>query len=275
MDKNSAALIETIKTWLATQEHLPEITDHEIHTFLHSNYYDVEKTKSTIENYYTFRTSCKGTFSDLDVLSEELQSTMAVVEMIFPPQPTPEGYKLAIFRFATTDASKFNVYSATKFASLCLDQWLKEDGLIEGHIIIYDLAGCHLGQLARLRFFPVKNYFYFVQEALPIRMKEMHFANIPSIMDKILLFLKPFMKRELLDVMHLHTTNESLLKVIPANCLPNEYGGTAGPFKQFKDEFQAKLLANRDAILQAEMEQRVDERKRASRGYGLFNMFRK
>ncbi|XP_052563849.1 alpha-tocopherol transfer protein-like isoform X2 [Culex pipiens pallens] len=275
MDKELGLHLITIKEWLSTQRHLPPISDQEIKTFLHSNYYDLEKTKVTIENYYTFRTNCKDFFSNLDLNSEELQRMMTVVDMGILPQTTPEGYKIIVVRLADTDASKFSQISYSKFAAIALEEWLKEDGLAEGHVIIYDFTGCHLGHIAKLGIFPTKNYLYYIQEALPIRMKGMHFANIPSFVDKILLLMKPFMKRELYDVLHLHSTNEALQKFVPPNCLPSEYGGTAGPFKPFRDEFYGKLLANREAILRGETEKQVVESERASRGNGWFSMFRR
>lgn len=275
MDKELGLHLITIKTWLETQRHLPAINDKELKIFLHSNYYDLEKTKITIENYYTFRTRCKDFFSNLDLQSEELQNMRNVVDIGVLPKATPEGYKIVIVRLADTDASKFSQISFCKFAAICLEEWLKEDGLAEGHVIIYDFTGCHLGHIARLGIYPTKNYLYYIQEALPIRMKGMHFANIPSFIDKIMLLMKPFMKRELYDVLHLHSTNEELHKFVPPNCLPSEYGGTAGPFKPFRDEFYEKLLAKRDIILKEEVDKRVVESERESRGYGWFSMFRR
>lgn len=79
-----------------------------MHRFLHSNYYDVEETKVTIENFYTMRTRFRDLFSNPDLLCDELQNAMAIADFTPLPQATPEGYKVVIFRLADTDPSHFS-----------------------------------------------------------------------------------------------------------------------------------------------------------------------
>ncbi|XP_063917465.1 uncharacterized protein LOC135133125 isoform X2 [Zophobas morio] len=48
--------VETIKNWLKTQPHLPEVMeDAPIKNFLHLSNFSVEKTKRKIDMYYTIR----------------------------------------------------------------------------------------------------------------------------------------------------------------------------------------------------------------------------
>lgn len=69
--------IEHLRQWCAKQPHLPKVTDSELVIFLHSNYYRIEPTKTTIENYYTFRTHVPEFFSNRDPLgSKELRKSM-------------------------------------------------------------------------------------------------------------------------------------------------------------------------------------------------------
>lgn len=54
-------------------------------------------------------------------------------------------------------------------------------------------------------------------------------------MDKVLALMRPFMKKELMDVMHLHTTIDSFVdKHLAKKYLPNEYGGEAGSIKDIQ-----------------------------------------
>lgn len=55
--------IQILREWCEKQPHLPKIQDVELAIFLHSNYYHIEPTKSTIENYYTYRTHAPELFS--------------------------------------------------------------------------------------------------------------------------------------------------------------------------------------------------------------------
>lgn len=53
-------------------------------------------------------------------------------------------------------------------------------------------------------------------------------------MDKILALMRPFMKKELMDVLQLHGNLDSFDKYVPRDMLPNECGGKAGPLKELQ-----------------------------------------
>lgn len=73
---------------------------------------------------------------------------------------------------------------------------------------------------------------------MPVRLKGLHYINTVSFMDKILALMRPFMKKELIDVLHLHSTVESFSKNVSTDQLPNEYGGKAGTFNELRGTFQ-------------------------------------
>lgn len=61
-------------------------------------------------------------------------------------------------------------------------------------------------------------------------------------MDKVLALMRPFMKKELLDVMHLHSTMDTFLeKYVPNAMMPNEYGGSAGTVKEIQGEIKLQM----------------------------------
>lgn len=54
-------------------------------------------------------------------------------------------------------------------------------------------------------------------------------------MDKVLALMRPFMKKELMDVMHLHSTLDTFIdKHVALELMPNEYGGSAGSIKEIQ-----------------------------------------
>lgn len=58
-------------------------------------------------------------------------------------------------------------------------------------------------------------------------------------MMKLIALVRPFLRKELFDVMHFHSSGyETLYEYIPKNMLPNEYGGNAGKL----DEIHKKSL---------------------------------
>lgn len=71
--------IESLREWCEKQPHLPRIEDSFLAMFLHSNYYRMQPTKNTIENYYTTRTHVPEFFSNRDPLGEkELRQTFKI-----------------------------------------------------------------------------------------------------------------------------------------------------------------------------------------------------
>lgn len=66
--------IKSLQEWCAKQPFLPKITDSELALFLHSNYYLMEPTKTTIDTFYTVRTHVPEFFTNRDpVSSKELR----------------------------------------------------------------------------------------------------------------------------------------------------------------------------------------------------------
>lgn len=65
--------IQEILDWIESQEHLPLMDEIEIIQIYHSNYYDVKKTKKSIELYFTYRTHFTDMFKNMDVESEGIK----------------------------------------------------------------------------------------------------------------------------------------------------------------------------------------------------------
>lgn len=134
------------------------------------------------------------------------------------------------------------------------------------------MTGISLGHLARLGIFPIKNILYYLQEALPFRLKGLHFFNIVSFIDKIVFLMKPFMKKEMWDIFHLHTNVENLYKFIDAKVMPSDYpGGEAEPLTHLHAESFQQLLACHDYFLEEEQTRRVDEKARLKSKGGMFS----
>lgn len=71
----------------------------------------------------------------------------------------------------------------------------------------------------------MKNFVYYIQEALPLRLKAVHFINMVPMIERILAMARPFLKKELLEMIHFHTNVDGLFPFIPQRNLPVEYGG--------------------------------------------------
>ncbi|XP_066592372.1 alpha-tocopherol transfer protein-like [Prorops nasuta] len=266
--------IESLQEWCKKQPHLPKITDSELALFLHSNYYLMEPTKTTIDTYYTVRSHVPEFFSGRDPLGHKgLRQALNVAIHTPLRMPTKEGHRIIFGKLIDFDASHYVYNDCMKYFNMVLDLWLYEEGTVEGHIILVDMQGVTLGHAGRLNPLGLKKFLYYLQEGLPVRLKGLHFVHTSAVMDIILNMMKPFMKKELMDVLHLHQTLDSLDKYIPREALPNELGGKAGTVEELKEAQLKNLEKHRAWFQKEEATARVDEAMRPGKGKTATDIF--
>uniref|UniRef100_A0A182V4R8 CRAL-TRIO domain-containing protein n=1 Tax=Anopheles merus TaxID=30066 RepID=A0A182V4R8_ANOME len=229
--------VQKLGEWVKSQPHLPPVTELELILFLHSNYYDLEAAQRTIECYYTFRTSCKNLFGNRNLDKDAILMAMDVL------------------------------------ALMCVDIQLWEEGCNNGSILIIDMDGIHLGHLPKLGIFTLKDLLYFIQEGLPIRLKGLHLANVVPFIDRIMTMIRPFMKKELLEMLHLHTKIHTLFPYIPQHLLPSDYGGMAQSRKSLRDNLYNYTISCGDHLARYDQVKRVDENKRLAKPRTMGNFF--
>ena len=77
--------IKLLKNWCSSEKHLPKnISDLELYIFLHSNYYEINETKKTIEAFYSIRSNVKEFFCNRDPIgSKDLRDFFNVWYVVF------------------------------------------------------------------------------------------------------------------------------------------------------------------------------------------------
>lgn len=259
--------IQMLREWYNKQPHLPKITDSELALFLHSNYYRLEPTKATIDAYYTIRTHVPEFFSDRDPLGcKTLRKAFKTVSCQILNGTTKDGYKILYGCLIDTDPANYVYNDGMKYLNMLIDLWLLTEGTSSGHVILFDLKNVTFGHAGRLSPMGLKKYLYYLQEALPVRLKGLHFMNTSAVMDIILNMMKPFMKKELMDMLYMHATDESLAKHMPLSVLPNESGGKSGPLMELHRAELKKLEDHRDWFREEESTNRVNESLRIGKG---------
>ena len=83
---------------------------------------------------------------------------------------------------------------------MVIDTYQRSIGTTPGHITIVELKGLSMGYLSKFSAIGFKKFAAYLQEALPVRLKAVHFINTNSVMDIIFNMMKPFMKKELVDI---------------------------------------------------------------------------
>ncbi|XP_025997247.1 alpha-tocopherol transfer protein-like isoform X2 [Solenopsis invicta] len=193
--------IQSLKEWCEKQSHLPKIEDSFLALFLHSNYYQMESTKRTIENYYTTRTHSSEFFCNRDPLEEkELRQAFKVSSIFRLNGVTKNGYKMIYRTFLDADPSHYIFKNDVKYGLMLLDMSFLMDGTNNGYVLICDASKLSFGHVIRMNPLEVKKCFYYIQEAAPVRLKAMHIINTPFAMRLFMRIAKPFIKQELMDM---------------------------------------------------------------------------
>lgn len=269
LPENRKKELQKVRTWLATQPHLPELNDEYIYLFLHGCYYSVEKAKTCIENYFTIRSNTPMLFAGRDVYNPKLQSMLCLAHLARLPKLTSEGYRVLMYSLRDPDPTKMFFNEAVKGFCMYNDCILSEDGLSEGYVIIFDMKGVSIGHLARVSLPAVRAFLLYIQEAHPARLKAVHILNTASWIHHILRIVVPLVKTEMMSIIHFHKGN--IPDGVPLELLPMDYGGEAPTMQELDDE--VKGMIDKYAIWLRETEEiRTDESKRAKKvsWWGLF-----
>ncbi|RVE47935.1 hypothetical protein evm_007449 [Chilo suppressalis] len=243
-----------IKEWLKQEPHLPdEFDDQRIMTFLRGCKFSLEKTKRKLDMYFTMRTAVPEFFNDRDVTRPELQEILNIVQM--PPLPglTPEGRRVIVMRGLDKDIQTPNVADAFKLALMLGDVRLVEEKEgVAGDVYILDASVATPTHFAKFTPTLVKKFLVCVQEAYPVKLKEVHVINVSPLVDKIVNFVKPFIKDKIKERIFLHTDTNDLYKYVPKEMLPTEYGGNAGSMNDLHNAWVKKLEEYKDWFAEQE-----------------------
>lgn len=183
--------------------------------------------------YYTMRNAIPEFFSNRDIDRPELSEIMDIADM--PPLPglTPKGCRVVCLRAVDRENMPSNVSDGMKLALMIGDIRLYEEKVgVAGDVYILDASVATPTHFAKFTPALVKKFLVCVQEAYPVKLKEVHVINISPLVDTIVNFVKPFLKEKIRERIHIHSNLEDLYKFVPKEMLPAEYGGQAGPIKE-------------------------------------------
>ncbi|KAK5638181.1 hypothetical protein RI129_012476 [Pyrocoelia pectoralis] len=275
-DKNPKLRKEDVmmlKEWTEKQLHLPEVPELHLIFFLHSCYYSIEKAKATINAFFTYRAHCPEFFKNRDPTSPALRAHFDVAEFLHLPKKTPDGNQIVLFRYIDTEIKKFDLSEQIKIFDMSVVQWMMENGTPEGVVILCDLKGLSLAHIMKANLLSIKKACMYVQDALFIRLKSIHFINVGQYMDVLMNLVKPFMKNELINSIHFHSqTMKNMYKYIPIECLPKDYGGLQPSLQEIHDA-NLQRLTNFADYYQNEDSYIADESKRVGKPTNANDLF--
>ncbi|CAG9791973.1 unnamed protein product [Diatraea saccharalis] len=275
-DKNpqlTAEDVEEIRKWLKNQLHLPHsyITDLDIVLAHHRCGYDIEMTKRVIDLNYTLRTL----FTFYSYRQPDKSLERACHTWLITPlnMPTLKGYRAVYCHLLDPDVKNFVYSDVVRAFIMIMDLLLYEEGTWPGVAVVVDMNNVTISHTTGIDLNVAQEFFYFLQEAMFIQLKEFHFINAPSFVDKLLSMLKPIMTLKMLDMIKVHQVgSDSLYRYISKAALPKEMGGQNKNLATLRDEIWEKVKAN-SQFFEEEAKKRVDESKRPGTPMTITSIF--
>lgn len=209
------------------------ITDEQLILFYLSCDGDPKFTVETIKEYYISRVSGSGPllFINRRMDRAEFIEQLEVVRFGIVPTRLANGCGIVIHGLKNFSYSLYNMEHAMAMLIMTLDALVYDDPPPTGLIMLFDMKGVGLLHLTKIRMGLLRTFSYYLQQGLPIKLEAVHVLNTAYFIDKVMAIIKPLLKKDLIEKIHFHPPNMDLQKftdtVVPMNCLPEDFGGTA------------------------------------------------
>ncbi|CAG4943704.1 unnamed protein product [Parnassius apollo] len=137
-----------------------------------------------------------------------------------------------------------------KLFFLATDAWLlSNDELEESDIVIMDVKDISLKFLTKFNMSVAKKIAKYQQEVVPTRLKQVHIVNTPVVVDTIYGVMKPFLKKELTEMIYFHQPkSQTLYKYLDKEDLPEDYGGTRPKMEELNKSIVELLMKYRERL---------------------------
>jgi hypothetical protein len=248
--------VQTIKKWLHTQKHLPEIMeDAKIRNFLLLNKCSVENTKQKIDMYYTIRSLLPDWYEHCNPKLPFIKDYMNVSYTVVHPKLVEDMYRVTFVGVKkphvtsplTTALLFFNIY----------EMRLKEDCLI-GDILVFDMNNAAMDDLLKFTPLHLKKTLTVYKNIFCLRAKRVLFLNSIRYLDNILAILKHLIKPKIFQRIEVHQDSEVLKEIFPPDQLPKDYGGNGPSLEELNDGLREKFDEYQNRFDQLD-QLRVDE----------------
>uniref|UniRef100_A0A1B0C811 CRAL-TRIO domain-containing protein n=1 Tax=Lutzomyia longipalpis TaxID=7200 RepID=A0A1B0C811_LUTLO len=260
--------LEALKEWIQKQPHLRARTDDQFLVgFLRGCKWSLERTKEKIDSYYTARTVVDEVMSPRDPLLEKNLTVLRLGYLVpLPRTESPDSPRVVLIRYGCYDPDEYSIVDVIRLSVMIADLMHLEDDnrMCAGEMVLVDMENTTMKHLFQVTPMLMKKFAMLTHEAAPIRQKGFHFFNTASGFEVAFGTFRNFMKEKVRERWQVHGGGaEAIAKVVPRHILPKEYGGDAGSVKDILAEWEKKLIANRDYLID-ENNYGVDEDKRAN-----------
>ncbi|CRK90535.1 CLUMA_CG004239, isoform A [Clunio marinus] len=248
--------VKEFREWISTQPDLPQNIEHLLLLrYLKTYAFRLNRAENLLKFSFGIRKKNPLIFTNRDFLSPEIENALNICEMVPMLKTTPENYKCCVMRLIDYRSELFNFNDLIKLFFMVADVRLvsldpNPDNLAEGEVPVFDMKGTTIWHVLKVSLSTLRLYFTYTQEAFPVRVQQVHVYNCSSLINRIMILIKPFLKPEVAAKFQFHAPgSDTIFKFIPREVLPEEYGGTAGPISNIKKVWMKRFHERRDYIM--------------------------
>ncbi|XP_044261211.1 uncharacterized protein LOC123009151 [Tribolium madens] len=264
-DQNEESLrldIAKLKNWMTSQGHLPEILDDKsIENFLILTKFSIERTKQSIDMYYTVRSLIPEFYEHVNPRKPNMAEMRQIAYWLALPKMTDDMHRVMVFKMRNKQMiDKMEPRNVIGLVINLEELRLKEDVMF-GDVTIFDNEGINFGYIKKLTPSIVAKVLTVYEKVFSIPMKAIYVVNSPPFVSTILGILKSLMKPKLFERIHVCQDTSILTEKIPKRILPRDYGGEEKSLEELQGLLDLKLAQYQDRFDKLD-KLHVDEAKR-------------
>jgi hypothetical protein len=221
--------VATLRDLLKEENDLlvPLDNDHWLIRFLRPCKFYPESALELIKRYYRFKVKHGDIYNGLVPSNEKniFQQNILIVQ----PNRDQLGRIILILelgkKWKTSEVTLDEVFKgAVLFLELAM---LEPETQVCGAVVVFDMDGLSLAQTTKFTPMFAKRIVDWLQDSVPLRIKNIHIVNQPYIFKIVFNLFKPFLREKLRNRIIFHGSDrKSLQEHMSPKCLPECYGGT-------------------------------------------------
>lgn len=253
--------IQHIMEWLNKGINFP-IEEFWVIQFYTGAAYCLQKTKELIEVHYKFKNENPELFTGSDYEPPKYSSRYFEFVYTFDlPDTTSNGYRIVYCGFKDYDSSKFNFGIGLAVFIKIIYSIILERGSCEGYAFVFDMQGIHISHLSTVTISLTRKFLYFAQMAVPIKVRQVNVINANYLISKIMLLVKPFLSKELYNMIAIDSDMNDFFKRISRELIPKDLGGTLPYTRDELNILSEETVKKWEVIIQEQLKLRLTKAK--------------
>ncbi|XP_037951321.1 uncharacterized protein LOC119682052 [Teleopsis dalmanni] len=261
-ENNIQENIIKLREWIVGQTYLKARTDDQfLLAFLRFCKYNLQNAKIRIEYYYTYKSTGMEVLKVRHIDEKLLGMVRDGIFATLPNPIGPGGPRIHYTRMGNIDTSKYSVYDVFRYHTFRSEIEINTDDnwVISGVVEIIDFGKIPFAFLRQYDSGLFKKMSAFLEYGVPTNLKGTHIVNASMEAQIVLTLVRTCMKQK--ELLHIHSSVQSLQKAIGAEYLPVELGGENGTLDDAVNNFE-QLLLSYDNYFNEEISYGVDEKLR-------------